>query len=336
MNAAPRSDVAIVTIGRNEGERLKLCLRAALPQARTVVYVDSGSTDGSAAFARSLGCIVVELDPAYPFGPARARNEGFTAALNAAPDLCYVQFLDGDCELQPGWLEQGVATLEARPDLAIVCGNVREIHPEASVYNKLCDLEWQKEPGEVAACAGRFLVRPAAFTAAGGFRSDVIAAEDDEFCIRLRRAGFRIVQIDAEMARHDAAILRFSQWWLRARRSGLAYAQVAALYAGSRERIFVRDCMRIWFWALLMPLAALALAPLTRGLSLAALLAAYALLDWKIYQYGRRRGWSPRDARIYAWFTTLSKFPGLHGMLIYYAQRLTGARPRIAKYYEYK
>jgi len=51
MNAAPKQDVAIVAIGRNEGERLKRCLRSVVGKARTVVYVDSGSADGSAEFA---------------------------------------------------------------------------------------------------------------------------------------------------------------------------------------------------------------------------------------------------------------------------------------------
>lgn len=336
MDHTLHNDVAIVAIGRNEGERLKLCLRSAVAQVRTVVYVDSGSTDGSAAFARSLGCHIVELDPARPFGPARARNEGFDAAMAAQPDIAFVQFLDGDCELMDGWLEQGIAALASRPDVAIVCGNVREVHPEASVYNKLCDLEWQKAPGEILACAGRFIVRPSVFRATGGFRPDVIAAEDDEFCIRVRRAGWKILQIDVEMARHDASMTRFGQWWLRARRAGLAYAQVAALHGGGPERIFVRDCLRVWLWGLVLPLATLAVAPLTHGLSLLALFCAYALLFARIYQHGRRQGWSTRDARIYAWFTTLSKFPGLHGMLTYYWQQFRGGQHKIAEHYEYK
>ena len=336
MNQDLHNDVAIVAIGRNEGERLKLCLRSAITQAQIVVYVDSGSTDGSVAFAHSLGCHVVQLDPARPFGPARARNEGFDAALAASPGVAFIQFLDGDCELIDGWLQQGISALHARADVAIVCGNVREVHPEASVYNKLCDLEWQKAPGEILACAGRFIVRPAVFRAVSGFRPDVIAAEDDEFCIRVRRAGWKILQLDVEMARHDAAILRFGQWWLRARRAGLAYAQVAALHGRGQERTFVRDCRSIWLWGLALPVAALALAPFTHGLALLALPCAYAFLFGRIFAYGLQRGWSPRNARIYAWFTTLSKFPGLHGMLIYHKQRLTGARQRITEHYEYK
>ena len=50
---APLADVAVVAIGRNEGERLRACLASVVPLAACVVYVDSGSTDGSVAMART-------------------------------------------------------------------------------------------------------------------------------------------------------------------------------------------------------------------------------------------------------------------------------------------
>jgi GT2 family glycosyltransferase len=230
MSPEPRRDVAIVAIGRNEGERLKGCLRSALEAARTVVYVDSGSTDGSPAYARSLGCTVMELDASRPFSAARARNEGFACVLKNAPHPASVQFIDGDCALAADWLERGVAAFADCKDAGVVCGHVREIHPEATVYNKLCDLEWQRTPGEIGACGGIFMVRTEVFSAAGGFRSEVIAAEDDEFCVRVRQQGVKVLLLDTAMVGHDAAMTSFSQWWRRARRTGHAYAQVAALH----------------------------------------------------------------------------------------------------------
>src|SRR5208283_5551374 len=295
----PGSSVAIVAIGRNEGERLKACLRAAgvssapvssALNARTVVYVDSGSVDGSAEDARSVGCRVVELDATLPFTAARARNEGFACAIEHSPDTEFVQFVDGDCELEQGWLEAAVAAFAAHDDAGLVCGHVREIHPEASVFNRLCDLEWRQAPGEIPTAGGRFMARARAFEQVGGFRPDVIAAEDDEFCIRVRRQGWKILMLDAPMARHDVAITCLGQWWRRNRRAGHAYAQVAALHGGGDERYFVRDRRRILIWGLVLPIAALAAAPFTHYISLAALLCAYALQFAHIVHGCRRRG----------------------------------------------
>ncbi len=88
---------------------------------------------------------------------------------------------------------------------------------------------------------------------------------------------------------------RFSEWWRRSRRTGHAYAQVAALHGKGEERYFVRDCRRVWFWGLVLPVVALGLAAFTRGWSLL-LLGAYALQFARIYFRGRKRGWAGRDA----------------------------------------
>jgi GT2 family glycosyltransferase len=323
MPPEPNSKLAIVAIGRNEGERLKGCLHAALSNAPTVVYVDSGSSDSSAGFARSCGVEVIELDPSRPFSAARARNEGFAAAMTANPEAELVQFVDGDCALVDGWLDRGIAAMAGLPDVAIVCGHVREIHPEASPYNRLFDLEWRQNPGEIEACGGIFMVRPEAFRAVGGFRADVIAAEDNEFCVRIRRSGKKILLLDTAMVWHDAAMHRFSEWWRRARRTGHAYAQVADLHGRSQERYFVRDCRRVWIWGLALPAVALFSAPFTGGWSLS-LLAAYPLqFAWIVFK-GTQRGWALGDAVVYAFFTVITKFPALEGMLAYYWRRARG------------
>jgi GT2 family glycosyltransferase len=310
----------IVVIGRNEGERLRACLTSVMAAGLPVVYADSGSTDGSPALAASLGATVIELDPLREFSAARARNEGFGRLLELAPGIARVQFVDGDCELIDGWMGRGSAELDQRPDAMIVCGRVLEKHPERSRYNRLCALEWQKPTGEIPSCGGIFMIRAETFRALSGFREDVVAAEEDELCLRLRRQGGKILQLDADMVWHDAAIFTFAQWWRRALRAGHAYAQGASLHGSSEDRHFVRDCRRIWFWGLVLPILALAPAWPTRGLSLVLLLL-YPLQILRILRAGRARGWSGRDARLYAVFAVLSKFPGLMGLLGYYGRR---------------
>jgi GT2 family glycosyltransferase len=332
MSPSSNRKVAIVAIGRNEGERLKSCLRRAIEGASTVVYVDSGSSDGSADFARSLGCVVVELDAARPFSAARARNEGFACAMELAPDAKFIQFVDGDCALVEGWLRQGAAALGAADDVGIVCGHVCEIDPQASIYNRLCDLEWRHAPGEIEACGGIFMVRAEVFRAVGGFRADVIAAEDDELCVRVRSRGWKILLLDTPMAGHDAAMTRFSQWWRRARRTGHAYGQVADLHGNSEERYFARERRRIWIWGLVLPAAALCLTPFTYAISLAVLLCAYMAQLVHIYRGVLRRGWHAGDCWIYAFFTVISRFPGILGLLAYDWRKGRGQAPAPMEY----
>ena len=247
----------VVAIGRNEGDRLKRCLESVSPGV-PVVYVDSGSTDGSAQWAHQQGASVVELDMSVPFTAARARNAGFRRLKGVAPRLRYVQFVDGDCQLQANWLGRAESFLESHSDAAVVCGRRRERHPEQSIYNWLCDREWERPAGEVEACGGDAMMRIDAYEAAGGYRGNLIAGEEPELCVRLRAAGWRVFRLDEPMTLHDVAMTRFGQWWLRIQRSGYAFAQGAHLHGASRERYRVWESRRAWLWGLWLPLACLA------------------------------------------------------------------------------
>ena len=117
---ATRGAVGVVAIGRNEGARLGRCLQSVLRAADHVVYVDSGSSDGSMELARQLGAQVVELDLSIPFTAARARNQGLRSLLGIAQGVEFVQFIDGDCEVADKWLDEALAGVDAdlEPDVA--------------------------------------------------------------------------------------------------------------------------------------------------------------------------------------------------------------------------
>jgi GT2 family glycosyltransferase len=337
--------VVAVVIGRNEGERLLRCLRGAAAQADRVVYVDSGSTDGSAAAAAALGATVALLDDSQPFSAARARNAGVAAArAPGAPTPRYVQFIDGDCELQDGWIPAAAAFLDARPEVAAVCGRRRERRPEASLYNRLCDMEWNTPVGETRACGGDVLMRLEAFEAAGGFDPAMVAGEEPELCVRLRKAGWTIWRLDREMTLHDAAMDRFSQWRRRTLRSGWAYAEGAARHGAPPERHNVAALRSIVLWGGLVPAAtataalgavvAAALGGLWSPLlGLAALgVAAYPAMAVRIALRRRRRGDPWGHAAPYGVFTMIGKPVQMAGVLRRMAERRRGAAARIIEY----
>ncbi|MCA1993210.1 MAG: glycosyltransferase, partial [Coleofasciculus sp. S288] len=239
--------VGLVIIGRNEGQQLRQCLLSVIGKVARIVYVDSGSTDGSVEMAQSLGVDVVKLDPSTPFTAARARNEGFAHLLQANAKIEFVQFVDGDCEVVEGWFERAQRELETQPNIAVVCGRRRERFPELSIYNQLCDIEWDTPVGEAKACGGDSMMRVEAFQQVGGFNPTLIAGEEPELCVRLRQKGWKILRLDAEMTLHDAQMTHFSQWWKRTLRAGHAYAEGAWLHGRSSERHWVKESRSIWF-----------------------------------------------------------------------------------------
>jgi Glycosyl transferase family 2 len=317
-----------VVIGRNEGERLRVCLEAVLRSTSQVIYVDSGSTDGSPALAQRLGVEVVPLDLSIPFTAARARNAGWERLMEVAPDLTLVQFVDGDCEVVAGWTDVAVARLAQRPELAVVCGRRRERHPEASIYNQLCDIEWNTPVGDAVMCGGDAMMRLPALQAVGGFDPNLIAGEEPELCVRLRARGYGIERIDAEMTLHDAAMTRFGQWWRRNVRAGHAYAEGAALHGQPLDRRGVRS---IAVWAAAVPAIALGAAVPTGGTSLL-LLGGYVVQAARIHRGLRRGGWAARTAALGAAFMVLGKFPGLQGIVKYRWSRARGRRSALIEY----
>lgn len=314
--------VAAVVIGRNEGARLIACLDALRGQVGRVIYVDSGSSDGSQQAATERGAELVMLDTQHPFTAARARNAGLAHLLQADQTTAYVQFLDGDCTLQPGWIETARAFLDKTPRAAVACGRRRERSPEASVYNRLIDAEWDTVVGRTRSCGGDALMRLTALAEVRGYNPDLIAGEEPELCVRLRARGWEIWRLDAEMTLHDAALTRFGQWWQRTRRGGYAFAQGVAMHGAPPERHCVPALRRIILWGLALPLVTV----------LGAFVTPWALLLLLAWPLQVVRLWWRGMPWTRALFLTLAKLPEAQGALTYWWRRLTRARARLIEY----
>lgn len=330
--------IGVVVIGRNEGDRLRRCLESIdLAEAR-VVYVDSGSTDDSVELARRMEIDVLNLDSTIPFCAARARNDGYVRLLEIEPDLRFVQFVDGDCEIVGGWLSTAASVLTSRPELAIVAGWLRERQPERSIFNRLGDLEWNfAGVGAVDSVGGIFMIRREAFDSVGGFDSTVAAGEEPELCRRLTAKGWQIFRLDHKMAWHDLAMTRFGQWSKRMIRFGYGSMDVAARFDLPRFR---RNNWRVRAWTLwlvvflllglsatFMPLGASGVAATLLWLGLwSAQVCRIAYRTW-------RKG-QPSDLSVaYGFFIMLSLWPQALGQLLYFLDRF---RKRSFRLLEYK
>lgn len=237
--------LGVIVIGRNEGNRLRRCLESILSDCDRLVYVDSNSSDNSVAIARSMNLEVLELDLSRPINASRARQEGYNRLLALYPQTEFVFFVDGDCEVSSGWIEKAVTTLEELTNAAVVCGRLKERNPERSIYNRICNLEWDAPVGEVSSTGGIAVMRVQAYDEVGGFDPTVSAGEEPELCYRLRKAGWKIFRIDADMAWHDAAITNFFQWWRREFRTGYGGLDVQMRF-GVKDFVRINNSSRIW------------------------------------------------------------------------------------------
>jgi hypothetical protein len=306
-----RRRLAAVAVGRNEGARLVRSLASLQGRVERIVYVDSGSTDGSVEAARAAGAEIVELDPSKIFTVSRARNAGLFHLLRTGelPDL--IQFVDGDCEVQPDWIETAVAFLGAHPDVAAVSGRRRERYPDATIWNRIIDAEWAKPPGETLACGGDVMMRREAIEAVGGYDPDTIVGEEAELCIRMRRKGWRIWQLEDEMTLHDVAMTKASQWWRRTRRVGYGYGEGMAHYGAPPERHKVAESRRAFLWGLVLPAVAV----------LGALVTPWTLLLLLAWPLQMVRLVAKGETPLRSVFLVIGKMPEALGILEFWIRR---------------
>lgn len=330
-------EVGAVVIGRNEGERLRKCFES-ISNITDVVYVDSGSTDGSRELAESRNIAVVDLEMPPNFTAARARNAGVKRLLEKAPNLQFIQTIDGDCELINGWTELAVRSLVQNPNCGAVCGRLYERQPNHSIYNALCDHEWNTPVGEAAVFGGIAMLRAESFTTVKGYREDMISGEDTEMAMRLRKAGWTIMRLAADMAYHDADITQFTQWWRRAKRGGHGFAEMASLHPDARWPNWPQTCRRIFLWGFAIPLVcvvSLALGLLINRWWLTVtfvLAAAFPIQAIRICFREWRKGASFRLACIIGALFTIGKFPEFIGLAKFYHNRVLGRRAQIIEY----
>ena len=329
--------IAVVIIGRNEGERLRACLTSVLTmnyprELVEVIYVDSSSTDSSVELARNMGVRTIVLSG--PTTAARGRNAGWTQT--EAP---FVLFLDGDTLLHPDFVASAIRHFndpQRTEPLAGVYGNRRETRTSDSVYNALFDLDWNASPGFSLFFGGDALVRRGALAEADGYNPLLIAGEEPDLCRRMRGLGYRILHVDEPMTLHDLAMFTLRQYWRRSIRTGYAYAEISTKYASTDDPLWSADSKSniirgiFWWWG---PVLAIVISVLFHSVVPFALflLAAIALFARTALKT-RHRTNSLKLLLAYSLHSHLQQIPILFGQIRYHKQRRRGGNAGIIEY----
>lgn len=311
--------VGVVVIGRNEGSRLAAALASTTDCSKRVVYADSASSDQSVKIAQTLGVSTVAVSPPGDMTAARGRNAGFLALRRMCPHLRFVQFLDGDSALEPGWLSAAARALDTAPDVVAVCGHLREHNRDVSLVRRLLDMEWRRAVGTIASPGGIFMVRVDALEAAGLFDASMARGEEADLAIRLRAQGGQIVRIDQPMAIHDAGMSSLRPWFIRCARNGRGYAEGVARYGRADDGANARRLRSCLVWGFLAPILCVAGCVAAVSIHPAAAIASAAIATAWLAQVARTawrcRAWGPRNALVYGLFCMIAKIPESWGAL---------------------
>jgi N-acetylglucosaminyl-diphospho-decaprenol L-rhamnosyltransferase len=198
--------VVAVVVAYDSARWLPACIEALDRQGIPIIVVDNASRDGTAAVARNAGARVIANDKNEGYG--RGNNQGIRAAEGA--DWCMIvnpdAVLDTDCVrlLLDGARRHSRAAILV-PKLVEPDG--RSFDHSTSVLSQAAPIETeyvsQGERVVPFASGACMLVQRSAFLSIGGFDEHIfLFYEDDDLCLRIRQAGFTIVQSDGAIARH--------------------------------------------------------------------------------------------------------------------------------------
>lgn len=189
--------VTIVIPSFNRPNQLRKCLETAqknLPLDLKIIVVDDGS---AVPLVDSVGLIGnVDYLRIANSGPAKARNHGVGHV--STP---YVAFIDDDCGLTEGWVENLVDSLLVKPD-ALVGGQTKNeltTNPYSTCSQAICQFLYEFYDAEKGKAqfftSNNMACKKTNFMSIGGFDETFpyAAAEDRDLGLRWTRSGWEML-----------------------------------------------------------------------------------------------------------------------------------------------
>lgn len=208
------TQLSVVLITKNQAWNIARLIESVLEGAssicsKEIILVDSASTDETVELASRYPISIVRLQPGQPLSPAIGRYVGYRHTQGE-----YVLFLDGDTRMVQGWLPRALHTVQENPHVGAVTGRVINLPTAAATQDpgplpRKNGLEASREVlwGSYGG-GGAAMYRRSVLEQVGTFNPFLCSDEEPELGLRIRHAGYRILEIDYPIVRHynDAPI----------------------------------------------------------------------------------------------------------------------------------
>ena len=232
------SKLTVVVIARNEEQHIANCLNALklalqdIPDTRIIV-IDSCSADRTVEIASRFSIEIYRYQGPQ-FSAAAGRRVGFSFVTSE-----FVLFLDGDCCIEQGWVEKGLAALESMPSAAVAYGSRREVFENTSA----AAIEVAPTAEEYG-LGGNALYRSDAMRQAGGFNPYIQGGEEGELLARIKAEGFHDVRIPDIMFTHFTDAKTSVNGYFNRIRRGLSRGGGTILRESISQGLFIHHAKR--------------------------------------------------------------------------------------------
>lgn len=159
-----------------------------------ILIIDDGSTDGTAEALDALNIANLHVFQQQRQGPSAARNVGLS---HSKGEL--ITFLDADDIWLPGKLTRQIQLLRDNPDASIIIGNTEGFGANVDENKRRLKANWASRQ---LLQLGALMVRKSVFDQIGGFDTSLRYAEDIDWTLRAKQAGFNMLE-------HSDTVLRY-------------------------------------------------------------------------------------------------------------------------------
>ncbi|MCG3733806.1 glycosyltransferase family 2 protein [Vibrio cincinnatiensis] len=206
MNEIPTISVIIKTYNEEQGIAKTIAsIRDSLATyPHEILVADSLSTDQTQQIALDLGVTVVSLVHAEERCCGVGHQLGYLHAQGE-----FLLLLDGDMQLAPGFVEQGMTFLHTHPDYAGVAGMVEMDEAVSYEFKSRKQRLHQIYPlGDCHHLAGGGLYRKSAIDQLGYLTNrNLHAYEEAELGMRLQKAGFKLHRLGVPYFHHTSYVM---------------------------------------------------------------------------------------------------------------------------------
>jgi glycosyltransferase involved in cell wall biosynthesis len=183
-------------VAKDEEQNISRCIESILSSTKTIesreiLLVDSCSSDKTVEIAKQYPINIVQLGENWPHSPSAGR---FTGVNNTNGK--YVLIIDGDMELQKGWVEVVLKFMEETPKAAALVGKYYELFLQKNGdYSKpklAMNCKGRSKFGKIDYIFGSSIFRRKSLLEAGNFHPYLRAEEEAEISYRLTKNGYNL------------------------------------------------------------------------------------------------------------------------------------------------
>jgi glycosyltransferase involved in cell wall biosynthesis len=201
-------ELSVVLISKNQAWNIRRLIESVLEAtssipSKEIILVDSASTDETVDLASRYPLSILRLQPYQRLSPAAGRYIGYKRSEGE-----FVLFLDGDMQLVQGWLAQALHVMRDTPRAgAMMSSRVIDLLPSAAIEltalpQKMCTIAPKEVSFATFAAGGAALYRRSVLEHVGTFNPYLCSDEEPELYLRIRHAGYQILQLDFPIVRH--------------------------------------------------------------------------------------------------------------------------------------